>query len=373
MPNLLGVLQFMSKKHVFLNSKQYPADVMKAFIGNAEYDEVTVEPYDPENVRSTILEFIAKRPSNIRIGFNLTGGTKLMYAGALAACRKVNATPFYFNSRNNKVIFLNDFDSIDTKPISSVETFIKLNGNNLYISKPGQWADIPDIDNPDRTALTKLLWKQRTTLAGLYKKVSQYNDKPSQDFQFRYKHISVGLMDGNKAEILISIRDGKELAYRFPKWPDFASYLSGGWFEEYTFLKLQPYLESGIIKDLRIGLKVSFQGDSYDKKSLGFGEQLSRLLNNDYQELDIVFTDSRCLYIIECKAGAVKGEYVSKLESITRYFGGIEGKGILACCFPPRSTVVKQKAHQAHNIHLLSGGYLFDELKSLIYQERGQQ
>lgn len=74
----------------------------------------------------------------------------------------MNATPFYFNSRNNQVVYLNDFKTVDTKLIPSVETFIQLNGNNLFISKAGHWADIPDIESPDRKNLTNELWQARS-------------------------------------------------------------------------------------------------------------------------------------------------------------------------------------------------------------------
>ncbi len=54
-----------------------------------------------------------------RLGFNLTGGTKLMYAGALAAARALGATPFYFDGRNRRVVFLDGFDSEPIKPVDS--------------------------------------------------------------------------------------------------------------------------------------------------------------------------------------------------------------------------------------------------------------
>ena len=371
MPSLLGMMQFSSKKHIFVNSAQFPADVMKQFIGEASYGEVAVDPYDPENTRSVVLELIAEMPSDAKIGFNLTGGTKLMYAGALAACRKVNATPFYFNNRNNQVIYLNDFKSFDTKLIPSVETFIKLNGNSLHISKAGYWDEIPNINNPSRTALTKHLWSQRSTIAGLYRRLAPLNDKPRIDFSADHKHISVSLKDGHKAEIIIKNRNGKESVYRFQNWPDFSRYLTGGWFEEYTFLKLQPLLEAGLIKDMRIGLEVSFKEDVVDKEESSIGAQQSGIFGETYQELDITFTDGRRLYVIECKAGSIKGVYVRKLESITRYFGGISGKGIMVGCFAPRSSVVKQKALEASNVQLITGGNLFQELEVLIYKEGG--
>lgn len=40
MPSLLGVIQFSSRKHIFVNSAQFPADVMTQFLGEAEYGEM---------------------------------------------------------------------------------------------------------------------------------------------------------------------------------------------------------------------------------------------------------------------------------------------------------------------------------------------
>lgn len=68
-PNLLGVIQFSSRKHIFVNSAQFPADVMKQFLGEVEYGEIAADPYDPENVRTTILDLIAKMPADAKIGF----------------------------------------------------------------------------------------------------------------------------------------------------------------------------------------------------------------------------------------------------------------------------------------------------------------
>ncbi len=363
MPNLLGVIQFSSRKHIFVNSARFPAYVMKQFLGEAEYGEIAVDPYDPENVRSAILNMTAKMPADAKIGFNVTGGTKLMYAGALAACRKINAIPFYFDSRNNQLIYLNDFKTAETKLISSVETFIRLNGNDLFISKAGHWDDIPGIKSQDRESLTNELWRARSKISRLYKKLSGYNDgfKP---FELDERDIYVKLAKDKSAKISIGSRH-----FGFKEWPDFAKYLSGGWFEEYTFMKLQPLVDAGLIKDMRIGLEVSFKEDNADRKSLGF-KQLNTLFGNAYQEFDITFTDGRRLYVIECKAGNVKSEHVMKLQNIVRYFGGIEGRAVLASCFPPRNEVIRKKIDDSKNLQLASGKNLFRQLEEIIQANR---
>lgn len=360
MPNLLGVIQFSSRKHIFVNSAQFPADVMKQFLGEAEHGEIAVDPYDPENVRSTILDLIAKMPADAKIGFNLTGGTKLMYAGAIAACRKVNATPFYFNSRNNQVVYLNDFKTVETKLIPSVETFIQLNGNNLFISKAGHWTDIPGIESPDRKNLTNELWQASSKISRLYRDLSRYNDS-FQPFELHNGTIYAKLSKDKSAKISIGTKH-----YEFKEWPDFAKYLSGGWFEEYTFMKLQPLVDEGLIKDMRIGLEISFKEDDADRNSSSFSAQLSSLFGDTYQELDITFTDGRRLYVIECKAGNVNSEHVMKLQNIVRYFGGIEGRAVLASCFFPKNKVVRKKINDSKNLQLVLGNSLLKQLEEMI-------
>ena len=339
---------------------------MKQFLGDAEYDEFIVDPFAPKSIRSMISGLIDKMPSSTKIGFNLTGGTKLMFAGALAECRKVNATPFYFNSRSNEVVFLNDFKSISAKRIQSVETFIKLNGNDLFISNPGCWNKIPGTNNSQRLELTKHLWNEKRNITGLYRKLTAFNDHPGKVFAFKHKNIFVELAKDNNARIIIRSKNGEKRAYQFENWSNFARYLTGGWFEEYVYIKLKPLCDKGLIRDLRIGLQVSFKGQNKGTKSLGIKNQILGLFGANYQELDLSFTDGRRLYIVECKAGSVKGEYVRKLESITRYFGGIEGQGILACCFPPNHPVIKKKANEAHNINLFSGNSLFNDIEKII-------
>ena len=360
MPNLLGVIQFSSRKHIFVNSAQFSADVMKQFLGEAEYSEIPVDPYDPENVRSTILNLISKMSADAKIGFNLTGGTKLMYAGALAACRKVNATPFYFNSRNNQLVYLSDFKKVDTKLITSVETFIQLNGNNLFISKAGHWDDIPGIKSQDRKSLTNELWQARSKISRLYKKLSEYNDD-FEPFELHKGNIYVKLSKDKNAKISIGSKH-----FEFKEWPDFAKYLSGGWFEEYTFMKLQPLVEANLIKDMRIGLEVSFKEDNATAGARSFGAQLSSLFGDTYQEFDITFTEGRRLYVIECKAGNLNSEHVMKLQNIIHYFGGIEGKAVLASCFHPTNKVVKKKINDARNLQSVSGDNLFKQLEKIV-------
>ena len=331
MPNLLGVIQFSSRKHIFVNSVLFPADVMKQFLGESEYGEITVDPYDPENVRSRILDIIAKMPANLRIGFNLTGGTKLMYAGALAACRKVNGTPFYFESQNNLLIYLNNFSTHEIKLIDSVETVIRLNSRNVCISDPGMDKFSTKSEEDNFFFLTELLWDNREN------NINKCQWKEDSNLVF-FKDIK-----------------GVMRSVNFKGIKHWYQYKSGHWLEDYVFLRLKPLFKKGLIRDLRSELKVRFN----DVKG-----------GSQYQEFDVVFTDGIVLYVIECKSSSISGNDLSKLSSVTREFGGVTGKGILFTCRPSFDHVIKQKAKNL-NILLSSDNNIFMHLEEML-QSRGQ-
>ena len=364
MPSVLGINQFKSKMHIFINSKKYPATIMKKFIGSAQYKELPVNPFDPKNIELEILKTISELPAVNHIGFNLTGGTKLMFVGALSASDKVNGTPFYFETKSNNLIYLNDFSFTQTKSIESVETIIKANTNEFTISNNGAWNNLPERNHPQRKSLTKCIWKKRNKISKLYKELSYFNDSPGRKFEIKKGDISVKLSSNGNAEILI----GNE-KFSFSNWINFAKYLCGGWFEEYIYQVLSYYLKSGQIKDLRIGLEISIKDkidNTQDQMGLDWKDKLRTIYGELYQELDIVFTDGKSLYIIECKAGNVRSVDLMKLQNIVSHFGGIEGKGIIISPFKPNSKVIHRKIAESRNVDLLYGAEFSNKLKDKL-------
>ena len=223
MPSLLGILQFQTKKHIFLNSKQYPANIMKPFLNGSEFAELSVEPFDPLDTKDKILQYLQNVPAHAKIGFNLTGGTKLMYAGALSACKKIDATPFYFDIIHDKLIFLDDFKTKNIKPITSVETFITLHSDNLYVAKKGYWNDIQNININNRAELTNFLWEFRSKIAKLYMSIVPYV-ADRRKFSIQKNNISIIFFSNYNVEITI---EGKK--FSFENWKDFPIYITGGW------------------------------------------------------------------------------------------------------------------------------------------------
>lgn len=356
MPSLLGIRQFESKRHVFVNSREYPAASMCAFLGGKGFTELPVDPWDARAVHKQITQYGKNLHANTRVGINLTGGTKLMFAGALSAARELGAVPFYFDSRNRRVTFIDSLRTATIKPIDTVETFLLLNGDGLKLAKNGVKNDF----SPNRRLLTETLWKQRVKIANHYKELSAINNsheklRKSNANLTPFKVECNGLvfeLDRNMVATVVG--DGLDL--RFKSWPDFAKYLSGGWFEEYVYLLCKPHEDAGVIKDLRINVELRLDGNNAGKQNNWI---------TSYNELDIVFTDGHSLYIAECKAGNVTQEQIMKLQNLVRFYGGVEGHGILACCFPPNTESVRKKIKDA-KLDLCCGESFFEQLKALM-------
>jgi hypothetical protein len=356
MPSLLGIRQFDSNRHVFVNSKEYPASCMRPFLQGREFDELLVDPWDARTVREQIIRYARNLQDKTRIGVNLTGGTKLMFAGALSAARALGAVPFYFDSRNRRVTFVDSLHTTFIKSIDSVETFLLLNGDGLLLPQTEAINKMPS----DRRLLTETLWKQRGTIANYYKDLCKINDdherlRKNNAAPTAFKIACNCLVfELDKNSVATVVGDGLDL--RFENWSGFAKYLSGGWFEEYAYLQLKPYEDTGVIKDLRINVELRL-----DRKN----RERNPRWDATHNELDVVFTDGHSLYIVECKAGTVTQEQVMKVQNLVRYYGGVEGRGIVACCFQPNAESVKKKIKDAR-LTLCFGETFSEQIKALM-------
>lgn len=353
MPALLGIRQFESKHHIFVNSKEYPASCMRPFVRGREFNELSVDPWNARAVREQIIRYAGDLSVNTRIGINLTGGTKLMFAGALSAARALGAVPFYFDSRNRRVTFVDSLHTASIKPIESVETFLLLNGEGLTLSNKGVIKEFP----PDRRRLAETLWEQRSKIANYYKELCFYDEKSRnrnvapEPFKVSCNGL-VFKLDKNKVATVV----GGGLNLRFDNWHGFAKYLSGGWFEDYAYLQFKPYEDAGIIRDLRINVELQL-----DRKNAGTFPRW----DTTHNELDVAFTDGHSLYIVECKAGSVTQEQIMKLQNLVRFYGGVEGRGIVACCFTPKAESVQKKIKDAKLV-LCCGDKFSKEIETLM-------
>lgn len=272
-----------------------------------------------------------------------------MYAGAFSACGQCFGVPFYFENKTHKLMWLNDYTTEEMTGIQKIDDFFSISG--MVINRPGFWSDDPGRGK--RVALTMALWKNRSKISNLYKQLSEFNDQPGKPFEkYLGKKICFKLDSTGKA---IANIDGR--SYQYNNFPDFAKYITGGWLEEFTWLQLKPLVDVGTITDIRIGMTVTWVGEQVDT-----------------QEFDVIFTDSKRLYILECKAGSFKAIDIQKLQNNVRNYGGIDGRGTLIACFPPHgdsASSIFKRIQNSQNLSMFIGEMIPTKLPALILTSFG--
>lgn len=329
MPIYFGMLQFKAPLHIFITTPDYQpaANVLSRCLPKTSRSKTIAiqDPFTPGDTRRAIERQLVKLNPASRIAVNLTGGTKLMFSGALAACWERGLEPFYFEINHHNVIFLRDGATVPFVGAQSVDDFFVVNGFDVIT--PGRWEDAPY--RAARLDVTKELWMARKTLGSLYQcdEFRRYRvpwgRTGNPPFNWKWGTSQARLSATGSATLVLN---GKTMPV--PKCDDYGQYLGGGWLEEYVFMLLRAIEAKGLIHDLRIGIEVGYSGRAHSSKEAPSGE------------FDCAFTDGKRLWLVECKAGNVKQEHIQKLENNLKTYGGIAARGILVSSFPIVPTLV---------------------------------
>jgi hypothetical protein len=316
-PVLFGMRQFQTEHNIILTTKEYEAAARRLakVAGIAPNPVIVPDPFKPADTRKAITKQVNKRPGDAKIAVNMTGGTKLMFAGALSACWELGLDPFYFEIRHHNVIFLRDGTHVPFVGISDIEDFLR--AGDFRTASAGRWNSTQEA----RLPTTQELWRRRDSLRGLYKTrefltFAHKWDSDRAPFSFSWNGGEASLDQDSATRLVL-----KDAAIDVPTRGYF-QFLSGGWLEEYVYSLLRPLEEQGVIRDVRVGFEVGYREDSTSKAP------------QRAQEFDCVFTDGKRLWIVECKAGPVRQEAIQKLENNVKLYGGVAARGILISSFP---------------------------------------
>lgn len=329
-PIFFGMRQFQGGKNIILTTKEYEPEAQRLTkVAGIEPAPVIIsDPFKPAATRRAIIEQLANVAPDAEVAVNMTGGTKLMFAGALSACWELGLDPFYFEIRHHNVIFLRDGSQVPFVGISDVEDFLKAGGFTTVTK--GIWPQPQQTEaaRNRRAPIAQQLWKRRNDLRHLYR------DKEFLFFRDQWnRHWPQNERDGlpfsfawNGGEASLDKRGTARLVllgttFDVPK-KGFFPFLAGGWLEEYVYALLRPLQDEGTIRDVRVGFEAGYRDGSTDKK-----QHLA-------QEFDCTFTDGKRLWIVECKAGPVKQEAIQKLENNLKLYGGVAARGLLVSSFP---------------------------------------
>jgi hypothetical protein len=347
LPALLGIQQFDCPHHVFVTSPRYYPDSFKQFLpDDAKVERLDVDPFDSLDVKLKIHDWISQNGPKCDFGFNLTGGTKLMYSGALDASQKLGGFAFYFETSKDEIVDLSSFNRFPSKKIEDVETFLRL--EDYKVVKKGNWEDVNVREV--RSDLTTFLWRNRAEVQKLYSRLSEVNKHKQTIFEVEDPAETVFAsldIDGN-ALLKIS---GKE--FSFKEMPDWANYLCGQWLEEYSYQVLRKCVPENKLKDIRIGLEITWGFGGFIQKEAGA------------QEFDVILTDGHKLTIIECKAGKmIEASVIDKLQNCVQKYGGVTGRGILITAFPVKNDSARKKLNEAKSLSHCYG----DDLEAALRQ-----
>jgi hypothetical protein len=357
MPIYFGMLQFQAKKHIFITTQEYAhaAEALgKLLPSGCGYSVVFINnPFKPADTRKAIEQQASSFSKETKIAVNLTGGTKLMFAGALSACWQHGIEPFYFEINNHDIIYLRDGSTVPFTGIKSVTDFFAVNGFSVITQ--GKWENKPYREA--RLNVTQKLWEYRETLRALYRSQDfqkyiyniQWGHKPNPPFDWTWGNSHAAFNTKIAATLVL---DGETIP--IPDCDDFGEYISGGWFEEYVFYLLRNLEQKKIIHDLRIGMEVTYVAPFKVGRSVPVGE------------FDCVFTDGKKLWLIECKAGGIKQEHIQKLENNLKTYGGIAARGLLVSAFPVSDAHMK-RINSSRSIYAVqAGGLQSDAILKII-------
>lgn len=341
MPVYAAMIQFKARKHILVSNPGFDHGKMRGFspMGCQVESRCLQRAFDINGAIQELSAVARDIPPGARVAFNVTCGTKPMYAAALEVCRAFGFQPVYIDLKNFKAI--NPFNN-DSAPLSRVRfemaNLVMLNSNfevHCGTGGNGSWKKHPARRDDERWRLTCHLMEHAADLQKFYPKpyLTQY------DINYRQNVDNKWEVDGCVLKLNLNTRGDVHFSFmgktfEFHNWPYFLKYLCGGWFEEYTCRQVvAPLLAANLIKDLR------FEWNVFMKS----GEK-----NIKVQEMDVAFTDGKRLFVIECKSGVkLFPEHVYKLRYIQQNYGGLNCVAILCSatdCTRDEADVVRQRA-----------------------------
>lgn len=343
-PNYMAVKLSEAGRHILLTTTktkpQYKLLSKICLSREREIRHIEVPATDYAGIRKALSEI--PEIQGRRIGVNLTGGTKPMFAAALDFCREQNCVPFYFDTQEKAISFFSDGYLRLPMPrvFESVEEFAML-GNYKIKGKVKRSDDLSE----DRRNLVKLFWQSKDWVRRAIADFSYATDKRFQnqkrnppDCYVNASRFILSPRPGNKREEALAQAWETVFPTRGCDWRVAARFGAGEWFEEWLLLQFAESRKSADFIDLCSGVSLTYADGAGDRSA---------------QEIDIAFTDGYVLTLIECKAGDVFQDHIQKLENLRRQIGGAMGRGFL-CAINYQSGIVTERVENG-SISLISG------------------
>ena len=307
-PIFLSAIQFSVKAHHYFlvteKTEQAAADIIKtlksrniqAEICNLGPESVAI---DFQCLEKKFTELFSSLPQGSvqNSCLDVTGGTKPMAIIATRLAEKMGIRTFYIDTPQKKSLwFTNNLELPLTEKIKLSE-FPKLVG--FQIQKGKKNALFPS------DGFLKFLYEQRENILRVsgeepFKRLKKLNKEKLKDFLKALKGKNAAQWNGQLQDPFYSGLQAEAQG----------KFLTGGWFEYYTYNVLKKQLQKSGVTEMVMNMTLQKEGQAE-------------------QEFDIVYTDGYSFFIVECKSGTPKQEAFQKLENLRNSFSGVLGRAVL--------------------------------------------
>ena len=308
---------------------------------------------DDENQWDSMVEQIKPFLSDqVEYVVNLTGGTKYMAMAVKEILSKYNSSFFYIPLPKNILLSPQDVSSIDIKYRIKTKEYLSVYGLECVsatktLTQTAQTTNgIFDIFVSNLFSLHEL---------DIIDKLRAYRDlgiidiaQTEQDLGTQKKPQIIGLQQFLKS---LCSKVGFKLGNSNRLSKTEIQYLTGGWFEEYTYIFIKQNINPD---DIQLGVLIKGQNTTD---------------SNNRNDLDVVFTKGNKLFVIECKTGIPTGklsafkEIVNKATALNQTLLGLYAQSFIFALSSEKQAAQFTSAAKYMKINFYDTSYFVDESK----------
>jgi hypothetical protein len=183
----------------------------------------------------------------------------------------------------------------------------------------------------------------------IYKDRRKNKKQPFESKFQEYKNSDIEVVKEGRDVLVTLTLIGKTEQFRFDR-ESFITYISGGWFEQWTFLQLDHF---EVFDDVACNVKLKPQSAESD---------------DDFSEIDILGVRNNTLWFIDCKTGAISQDAVQKMYGNGKRYGGpFARKSFVTLSESMNSSDAKERERCDYlGINVVSNPDLVDKLRSFV-------
>lgn len=315
-PNFLFIKEkiMIGDNLLFISSRKFEERIqwMKNALGYADcyFDTVLLNDGEEEQWDKMALAIKKKLASGIHYKVNLTGGTKYMMLAVHQAFQEYSADFYYIPFPKNSILGIVDSKSLSLNYRINVMEYLTNYGvafTEKSITESKEYTKFffnrfiqGDLDFPV------------INLLRAYRNIKKLDiQKVEETLSVNEKRPQILGLFSFLSDIEFPLKEQGKLT------AEETQYITGGWFEEYVYHKIENQIHP---QDIKLGLTVNRPGNEPNRYK-------------HVNDLDVVFTYGNKLFVIECKTGIdsqkMFNETVYKAVSIKETLLGLSGNSYI--------------------------------------------